>query len=90
MGRSAAISVHDVKRSFGPVEAVRGVSFDVHEGEVFGFLGPNGAGKTTTIHILCTLLRPTEGTGDRQRLRRRQRAEPYSPLDRARLPANDA
>jgi ABC-2 type transport system ATP-binding protein len=62
MGRSAAISVHDVKRSFGPVEAVRGVSFDVHEGEVFGFLGPNGAGKTTTIHILCTLLRPTEGT----------------------------
>ena len=46
----------------GAVTAVRGVSFAVYPGEVFGFLGPNGAGKTTTISVLCTLLRPTEGT----------------------------
>ena len=44
------------------VEAVRGISFDVQEGEVFGFLGPNGAGKTTTIKMLTGLIRPTRGT----------------------------
>ena len=55
------IEVDDLRRSFGQLEAVRGVSFDVTPGEVFGFLGPNGAGKTTTINMLCTLLRPTAG-----------------------------
>ncbi len=49
-----------VKR-FGNLEAVKGVSFEVKEREVFGLLGPNGAGKTTIINILCTLLTPTEG-----------------------------
>jgi ABC-2 type transport system ATP-binding protein len=44
------------------VEAVRGVSFDVREGEIFGFLGPNGAGKTTTIKMLTGLIAPTRGT----------------------------
>jgi ABC-2 type transport system ATP-binding protein len=44
------------------VEAVRGVSFEVHEGEIFGFLGPNGAGKTTTIKMLMGLIAPTAGT----------------------------
>ena len=53
-----AIEVVDLARRFGEVEAVRGVSFDVARGEIFGFLGPNGAGKTTTIKILCTLLAP--------------------------------
>lgn len=43
------------------IEAVKGVSFHVLRGEIFGFLGPNGAGKTTTINILCTLLKPTSG-----------------------------
>jgi ABC-2 type transport system ATP-binding protein len=56
-----AIEVSDLRKSFGEVEAVRGVSFEVAAGEVFGFLGPNGAGKTTTINMLCTLVRPTSG-----------------------------
>ena len=47
-----AIVVDGLRKSYGPVEAVRGVSFTVEEGEVFGLLGPNGAGKTTTIEIL--------------------------------------
>src|SRR5258708_11651630 len=56
-----AIEVRDLKKSFGDEEAVRGVSFEVAPGEVFGFLGPNGAGKTTTINMLCTLAKPTAG-----------------------------
>src|SRR5439155_15621864 len=47
-----AIRVRDLRKSYGPVEAVRGVSFDVARGEVFGLLGPNGAGKTSTVEIL--------------------------------------
>src|ERR687895_439758 len=47
-----AIEVTDLRKSYGDVEAVRGVSFDVERGEVFGLLGPNGAGKTTTVEIL--------------------------------------
>jgi ABC-2 type transport system ATP-binding protein len=61
--RSApAITVRNLVKTFGEVQAVRGVDFDVAAGEVFGFLGPNGAGKTTTINMLCTLLKPTSGT----------------------------
>src|SRR5581483_6510138 len=48
----AAVSVRDLRKSYGPVEALRGVSFEIEQGEVFGLLGPNGAGKTTTIEIL--------------------------------------
>lgn len=44
------------------VQAIRGISFEVHTGEVFGLLGPNGAGKTTTLGVLTTLVRPTRGT----------------------------
>ncbi len=55
------IRASELVRTYGPIRAVDGVSFDVAPGEVFGFLGPNGAGKTTTISILCTLLRPTGG-----------------------------
>ncbi|MGI9184974.1 MAG: ATP-binding cassette domain-containing protein [Solirubrobacteraceae bacterium] len=57
----AAITVRDLAKNFGEVRAVRGVSFEVATGEVFGFLGPNGAGKTTTINMLCTLAKPTSG-----------------------------
>ena len=56
-----AIEVEDLVKSYGDVDAVRGVSFTVPPGEVFGFLGPNGAGKSTTINVLCTLARPTSG-----------------------------
>jgi ABC-2 type transport system ATP-binding protein len=59
---AVAIKVNDLRKSFGEVEAVRGVDFEVAGGEVFGFLGPNGAGKTTTINMLCTLVRPTAGS----------------------------
>jgi ABC-2 type transport system ATP-binding protein len=48
----AAISVRDLRKSYGSLEAVRGISFEVRRGEVYGLLGPNGAGKTTTVEIL--------------------------------------
>ncbi|MDQ6604981.1 MAG: ATP-binding cassette domain-containing protein [Actinomycetota bacterium] len=57
-----AIEVRALTKSFGDVQAVRGVGFEVAAGEVFGFLGPNGAGKTTTINMLCTLAKPTSGS----------------------------
>src|SRR5512142_2761046 len=56
------ITVQNLSKQFKTLKAVDGISFDVREGEVFGFLGPNGAGKTTTINILCTLLVPSSGT----------------------------
>src|SRR3954469_3314365 len=55
------IDVRELRKAFDDFEAVRGVSFEVEPGEVFGFLGPNGAGKTTTINMLCTLAKPTGG-----------------------------
>ncbi|MDP2916915.1 MAG: ATP-binding cassette domain-containing protein [Dehalococcoidia bacterium] len=55
------IVVENLVRKFGDLAAVNDISFNVAEGELFGFLGPNGAGKTTTINILCTLLKPTSG-----------------------------
>lgn len=57
-----AITVSDIVKKIGQVTAVDHVSFEVDEGEFFGFLGPNGAGKTTLIRMLTTLLKPTEGT----------------------------
>ena len=58
---SPTIEVDDLAKSYGQIDAVRGVSFAVAPGEVFGFLGPNGAGKSTTINMLCTLAEPTAG-----------------------------
>ena len=56
-----AISVQNLRKSFGENQAVQGVSFEVKEGEIFSLLGPNGAGKTTTISMLSCLLRPDDG-----------------------------
>ncbi|MBP5746185.1 MAG: ABC transporter ATP-binding protein [Lachnospiraceae bacterium] len=56
-----AISVRDLKKSYKEHEAVKGISFDVNEGEFFAFLGENGAGKSTTINMLCTILSKTSG-----------------------------
>src|SRR5579863_10002133 len=55
------ISVHNLVKNFGDFAAVKDISFEVRQGEIFAFLGPNGAGKTTTIKMLTTLLRPTSG-----------------------------
>lgn len=58
-----AVTVRDLTRRFGDFVAVDGISFDVGQGEIFGFLGANGAGKTTTIKMLTGLLRPSSGEG---------------------------
>jgi ABC-2 type transport system ATP-binding protein len=56
------IAVQDLVKRYGDFEAVRGLSFDVYEGEIFGLLGPNGAGKSTTLEIIETLREKTSGT----------------------------
>jgi ABC-2 type transport system ATP-binding protein len=55
------ISVKDLKKQYGTFEAVKGISFDVYEGEIFGLLGPNGAGKSTSLEIIETLREKTAG-----------------------------
>ncbi len=55
------ISVKNLKKNYGNFEAVKGISFDVYEGEIFGLLGPNGAGKSTTLEIIETLREKTSG-----------------------------
>jgi ABC-2 type transport system ATP-binding protein len=59
---STVIDVRGLTRRFAQLTAVDGVSFQVEQGEVFGFLGPNGAGKTTTVRMLTGVLEPSEGT----------------------------
>src|SRR4030042_327971 len=56
-----AIRVENLVKDFGPRRALDGVSFTMHEGEIFSLLGPNGAGKSTTISIIAGLLRPGSG-----------------------------
>ena len=56
------IEITNLAKSFGPLQAVKGISLTVETGEVFGLLGPNGAGKTTTIRMLTTLTMPSSGT----------------------------
>jgi ABC-2 type transport system ATP-binding protein len=62
MGDAVALMARGLTKSYGSVQALRGVDLEVQQGEVFGFLGPNGAGKTTTIRCLLDLIRPSGGT----------------------------
>jgi len=59
---STAIEVSNLRKKFGDLEALRGISFAVRAGEIYGLLGPNGAGKSTTIGVLCGLVKPDAGT----------------------------
>ena len=62
MNRSPAVlECRELRKRFGELEAVAGVSFQIAEGETYGLLGPNGAGKTTTISMVCGLLEPDAG-----------------------------
>jgi len=61
VGAGRAVEVRDLVKSYGPVEAVRGLSLEIEAGECFGLLGPNGAGKTTTVEVLEGLLAATSG-----------------------------
>jgi ABC-2 type transport system ATP-binding protein len=61
MSDNKIVKVVGLKKFFGEVKAVNGISFDIYKGEIFGLLGPNGAGKTTTIKLLLGLLEPNEG-----------------------------
>src|SRR5699024_6372484 len=56
------VSVQNLVKNYDEVEALRGISFEIEEGELFGFIGPDGAGKTTLFRILTTLLQPDKGT----------------------------
>jgi ABC-2 type transport system ATP-binding protein len=58
---TAILEVKDLVKKYGDLTAVKGISFDIQEGEIFSLLGPNGAGKTTTISVLSTLFTPTSG-----------------------------
>ena len=58
---TALLQVRDIEKSFGGVQAVRGVSFDVHEGEILGVIGPNGSGKSTLFNCILGQLLPTRG-----------------------------
>jgi ABC-2 type transport system ATP-binding protein len=60
-GRPVHVEVQNVVKKFGEHQAVKGVSFTIGKGEIFGLLGPNGAGKSTTINMMCGYLEPTSG-----------------------------
>ncbi|MFP5113218.1 ABC transporter ATP-binding protein [Bacillaceae bacterium C204] len=62
MEKKITLAVKDLRKVIGKKEIIKGLTFDLREGEVFGFLGPNGAGKTTTIRMLVGLIKPTSGS----------------------------
>ena len=59
-----ALRAHELRKRYGPLEAVRGISLEVNEGEIFGLIGPDGAGKTTTFQILAGVMESTSGTAE--------------------------
>ena len=71
-----AIEVTDLRKRYGQVDALAGLTMTVGRGEVFGFLGPNGAGKTTTVKLLLGLARPTSGHRARCSARRSATSRP--------------
>src|SRR5262245_47676411 len=66
LGASATNAVHvaDLWKRYGSVEAVRGLTFDIEEGEIFGLIGPDGAGKTSTFQVLAGVMEATSGMAD--------------------------
>src|SRR5262245_51750675 len=62
MSEAIALSTRGLTKSYGTVQALRGVDLEVRRGDIFGFLGPNGSGKTTTIRCLLDLIRPSGGS----------------------------
>jgi ABC-2 type transport system ATP-binding protein len=65
MANKPIITVKNLVKNYGDFEAVKGISFEVYEGEIFGLLGPNGAGKTTTLEVIETLREKTSGNNSR-------------------------
>ena len=57
-----SVEVKNLVKNYGDLKAVKGISFNINQGEIFGLIGPNGAGKTTTLRIISTLLTITSGT----------------------------
>jgi ABC-2 type transport system ATP-binding protein len=82
---AAALDVRDLQKRFGAVDALRGVTFSVEPGEVFGYLGPNGSGKTTTLRIVLGLVRESAGSA---RLFGKPPADPASRADIGFLPGD--
>ena len=66
---TALLEVRDIEKSFGGVQAVRGVSFDVREGEILGVIGPNGSGKSTLFNCILGQLPPSRGSVSRVKSR---------------------
>ncbi len=62
MSGGTTISINEVTKIFGPITALKDVTFDVSAGDIFGFMGPNGSGKSTLIRVLCGMLAPTGGS----------------------------
>src|SRR6185437_10990025 len=62
--QAAAIEAHGLVKCYGPLEAVRGINFEVQPREIFGLIGPDGAGKTSTFQILAGVMEATSGTAN--------------------------
>ena len=77
------IEIHDLRKRFGKVVAVDGVTFSAADGRVTGFVGPNGAGKTTTLRALLGLVAPTAGTATVDGAAFRDLPEPVPTLEEA-------
>ncbi len=63
-GAGVAVRIHNLKKNYGSLEAVRGISFDVGQGEIFGLIGPDGAGKTSTFQILAGVMEASDGSAE--------------------------